>query len=160
MKNLLIILLFLPLFMKAQDNKVLLTHPSLNVGDIYTLSIIDFKAIDCKGLQILSKNEKDTLEKIFILLNNNSQIKIEIGCHTDYRGTDEFNNVLSQERAEILVSYFVEKGVSIDRLIAKGYGESKPILSEYEINEITEAEKREQAHMKNIRAEIKILNIN
>jgi outer membrane protein OmpA-like peptidoglycan-associated protein len=52
---------------------------------------------------------------------------IEIGSHTDSTGTDEYNVKLSQRRSESVVNYLADKGISIDRLIAKGYGESRPI---------------------------------
>jgi OmpA-OmpF porin, OOP family len=52
---------------------------------------------------------------------------VEIGSHTDNKGTDEYNIDLSQKRSESVVSYIISKGISPERLIAKGYGMSKPI---------------------------------
>jgi outer membrane protein OmpA-like peptidoglycan-associated protein len=52
---------------------------------------------------------------------------IEIGSHTDHTGSDSYNIKLSQKRSESVVNYLIKKGVSADRMIAKGYGESMPI---------------------------------
>ena len=53
--------------------------------------------------------------------------KIEIGGHTDSRGSDEYNLRLSQERASSVVAYLINKGIDATRLTAVGYGESVPI---------------------------------
>jgi OmpA-OmpF porin, OOP family len=52
---------------------------------------------------------------------------IEIGSHTDSTGTDQYNIDLSQKRSESVVSYINSKGISSERLVAKGYGKSLPI---------------------------------
>ena len=52
---------------------------------------------------------------------------IEIGSHTDNKGTDQYNVDLSQKRSESVVSYIISKGISPDRLVAKGYGMRVPI---------------------------------
>jgi outer membrane protein OmpA-like peptidoglycan-associated protein len=60
------------------------------------------------------------------VLNDNPTIIIELGAHTDSKGTDEYNQKLSQARAKSVVEYLVSKGISRSRLLAKGYGESVP----------------------------------
>ena len=52
---------------------------------------------------------------------------VEIASHTDSRGSDEYNLVLSQKRADAVKHYLEEKGVSTDQLTAVGYGESVPL---------------------------------
>lgn len=52
---------------------------------------------------------------------------IEIGSHTDNTGSNSYNDKLSQRRSESVVNYLVQKGISPDRLVAHGYGESMPI---------------------------------
>jgi len=52
---------------------------------------------------------------------------VEIGVHTDARGSDDWNLELSQKRADAVRDYLVGKGVDTKRLRAKGYGETKPI---------------------------------
>lgn len=65
------------------------------------------------------------LDKVVTLLNDNPTIKIELGSHTDSRGDANSNQVLSQKRAQSAVDYIISKGISNDRIVAKGYGESK-----------------------------------
>ena len=64
---------------------------------------------------------------IYQILVDNENIIIEIGSHTDARGTDAYNVVLSQNRAQSVVDYLVNKGVDKKRIRAKGYGEKFPI---------------------------------
>ena len=61
------------------------------------------------------------------LMLDNPQIIIEIMSHTDSKGNDQYNMKLSQRRAESVVTYLISKGVKVQRLSAKGYGESKPV---------------------------------
>ncbi len=60
------------------------------------------------------------------LLNENPNVTIELGAHCDYKGSAEYNKGLSQRRAESVVAYLVEKGISRDRLTPIGYGKDKP----------------------------------
>jgi outer membrane protein OmpA-like peptidoglycan-associated protein len=65
---------------------------------------------------------------IFEILKTNPQIIAEIGSHTDSRGSDVYNQKLSQKRAQSVVDYLVtEKGIERKRLKAKGYGEKSPM---------------------------------
>ncbi|MBE0646239.1 MAG: OmpA family protein [Bacteroidales bacterium] len=54
-------------------------------------------------------------------------VTIELGSHTDCRGTEEYNRELSQKRAESAVTYMIEQGIDPGRISAKGYGESMPV---------------------------------
>lgn len=65
------------------------------------------------------------LDRLIEMLKNNPEIKIELGSHTDSRHTNDYNIALSQRRAEAAVKYIVQKGISEDRIKAKGYGEEK-----------------------------------
>lgn len=69
------------------------------------------------------------LDKAVELLNKYSGTVIEIAGHTDNVGTKSYNHKLSQERAESVRMYLVEKGVAADRLSAIGYGDEKPVDS-------------------------------
>lgn len=62
------------------------------------------------------------LDKILAFLNSDPSVKIELSAHTDSRGTHDYNMKLSQRRADAAVAYLVSKGISRDRLVAKGYG--------------------------------------
>ena len=56
----------------------------------------------------------------------NPDVRIEIGAHTDDKGTEEYNLRLSQNRARSVVDYLTRNGIPGDLIITKGYGESKP----------------------------------
>lgn len=65
------------------------------------------------------------LDKVVEFLRDNPSIKIELGSHTDSRGSSSSNQILSQKRAQSAVDYIVSRGIELDRIVAKGYGESK-----------------------------------
>lgn len=69
------------------------------------------------------------LDKVVGFLVTNESLVVEISGHTDNVGTENYNLTLSQKRADAVVDYLVSKGVEKTRLIAKGYGFSKPIDS-------------------------------
>ena len=66
------------------------------------------------------------LDELVKLLNENPNVTIELSAHTDYKGSDQYNERLSQRRAESVVGYLIDHGIAADRLMPKGYGESKP----------------------------------
>ena len=66
------------------------------------------------------------LNELVKLLNENPNVTIELSAHTDYKGSDQYNERLSQRRAESVVNYLIEHGIAADRLTPKGYGEGKP----------------------------------
>ena len=70
-----------------------------------------------------SKSSLDTLVGLLML---NPTITIELMAHTDHVGSEQFNFELSQKRAQSVVDYLIEKGISPHRLVAKGYGETWP----------------------------------
>ena len=65
------------------------------------------------------------LDKLVKILQDNPTIWIELGSHTDSRGTDAFNLKLSQRRADAAVKYIISNGVNKNRIEAKGYGETQ-----------------------------------
>jgi outer membrane protein OmpA-like peptidoglycan-associated protein/DNA-binding beta-propeller fold protein YncE len=91
------------------------------------------------------------LEKLLTILNNNKTVKIQISAHTDCQGEDEYNEKLSQDRAQSVVDYLVSKGISHDRLVAKGYGEQSPAVP-CECGNCSD-----EQHQKNRRTTFKIL---
>ena len=66
------------------------------------------------------------LDSLVDLLNQNPHITIELSAHTDYKGSDQYNERLSQQRAESVVRYLIQHGIAADRLTPKGYGEGMP----------------------------------
>ncbi|MFC2100552.1 OmpA family protein [Bacteroidota bacterium] len=67
------------------------------------------------------------LNRIIELLNEYPTVRIEISGHTDSKGTEEYNVSLALRRAQSVVKYLVQHGISADRFEAKGYGETSPI---------------------------------
>jgi outer membrane protein OmpA-like peptidoglycan-associated protein len=67
------------------------------------------------------------LDRVAEILNRYPMIKLEVAAHTDNMGSFEYNMQLSQRRAKSMVDYLVQQGIDPDRLIGKGYGESRPI---------------------------------
>jgi tetratricopeptide (TPR) repeat protein len=65
------------------------------------------------------------LDKIVKVMLENPEMKIELGSHTDSRGSDAMNAALSEKRAKASASYIVSKGISSNRITGKGYGEAK-----------------------------------
>ena len=66
------------------------------------------------------------LNKVVKFMEDNETITIEIGGHTDSKGSEEYNQRLSQERAESVMNYLFENGIYNERVSAMGYGESQP----------------------------------
>ena len=74
----------------------------------------------------LTANSTMALDSLVDLLNENPNVTIELAAHCDYRGKDEYNQRLSQRRAESVVNYLLQHGIADDRLTPVGYGESRP----------------------------------
>ncbi len=65
------------------------------------------------------------LNKLIKIMNENPSWKVELGSHTDSRGSDDFNLELSQKRSDSAVTYIVNHGINKNRITAKGYGETQ-----------------------------------
>ena len=87
------------------------------------------------------------LDALAALLKENPGLRIELGSHTDDKGTDDYNQRLSEARAASVVTYLLGKGIAQDRLVAKGYGETIPIA----------ANDTEEDRQQNRRTEFKVL---
>lgn len=95
------------------------------------------------------------LDKLAQLLEDNPEIKIEMGSHTDSVDDEAYNQRLSQRRAEATVNYLIKKGIDPKRLVAKGYGESKPIAR----NTNPDGTDNPAGRQRNRRTEFRILDI-
>lgn len=124
----------------------------------------------------LKDESKKELDNLIELLNANPNITIELSSHTDMVGDDVSNQILSQKRAQSVVDYLISKGISKDRLTAKGYGESKPkeitrrmaktcpfkegaLLEDTFINALEDEDQKDKANQLNRRTEFKVLEI-
>ena len=115
------------------------------------------------------------LDELVKLLNENSNVTIELSAHTDYKGSAEYNERLSQRRAESVVNYLIEHGIAADRLTPKGYGESRPktirrklteklpwlkegdVLTEAFVTALKDPEQQETCNQLNRRTEFMVL---
>jgi OmpA-OmpF porin, OOP family len=119
--------------------------PKLNVRINIYYDYNDYKLTD------ISKHTIDsTLTNLFDLFPN---AIVEIGSHTDSTGTESYNQKLSQKRSESVVSYLISKGISSERLVAKGYGMSMPIAP----NSNSDGSDNPAGRQLNRRTEIKIV---
>ena len=74
-----------------------------------------------------ASNPKDSLEYLYRVLMENPNIVIELASHTDYRDSHQHNDTLSFNRAKVVVEYMVSRGIELERMRPKGYGEHKPL---------------------------------
>ena len=125
----------------------------------------------------LRPESKEALDEMAQMLRDNPNVTIEMGAHTDRKGSDEYNVNLSNRRAKSVVDYLVGAGISPDRLTWKGYGESVPkkvtkrinreypqfpeetVLDETFIETLSE-EDQEAADQINRRTEFQVTSIN
>lgn len=123
----------------------------------------------------LTPESSASLDELVKLLELNANVTIELSSHCDYRGSDKYNEKLSQARAESVVKYLIEHGIEEERLTAVGYGEGRPktvhkkltekytflkegdILTEEFINALEEEEQQEICHQLNRRTEFQVL---
>jgi outer membrane protein OmpA-like peptidoglycan-associated protein len=123
----------------------------------------------------LTPESTASLDELVKLLENNPNVTIELASHCDFRGRDQYNERLSQKRAEAVVAYLIDNGIDKERLTAKGYGESKPktvnrkltekypflkendVLNEAFINALSSEEEQEICHQLNRRTEFQVL---
>jgi outer membrane protein OmpA-like peptidoglycan-associated protein len=75
----------------------------------------------------IRESEKPKMEKVLQILQENPHIELSIEGHTDIRGSDQYNLILSKRRAMTARNYLIERGVEARRLDIKYYGESRPI---------------------------------
>ncbi len=94
--------------------------PSISVPVLVRNVFYEFDKAD------IAANSQEALDRLTTLLKENPNITIELSAHCDYRGNDDYNERLSQRRAESVVNYLMENGIAADRLTAKGYGEKMP----------------------------------
>ena len=125
----------------------------------------------------LRPESQTALDEMIRMLNDNPNVTIELGAHTDRKGSDQYNERLAQRRAQSVVDYLIAGGIEKERLEAKGYGESVPkvinkkmaknydflnegdVLTEEFILTLT-PEQQEIADQINRRTEFKVLRTN
>lgn len=122
-----------------------LDRKTIREGQVIRIEKLYFKA-DSSSIEPESVH---VLEEIFQFLNENKNVIVEIGGHTNGQPPHEFCDRLSQERAQAVADYLMTEGIKEDRLKVKGYGKRQPIAT----NKTLEGRQRNQ------RVEIKILSL-
>ncbi len=149
---------------KEPDLVPLMTHNN-EIG--YFLGTIDLDSIQIgKRFQLnniyydfdkwdIRTDAAKILDNLSVFLKDNPGITVELGSHTDSRGSDEYNLSLSDKRAASAVSYLVEKqGIFFGSITSKGYGETQLV------NKCDDGQAcSEDEHQKNRRTEIKITGV-
>ena len=99
----------------------------------------------------IREDAEPILDSLLLIMNDNPEIYIELGSHTDSRDSEKYNLDLSRRRAISAVKYIIDNGGDSDRITAKGYGESVLLVK----NATTEED-----HQRNRRTEFKVLEYN
>lgn len=112
---------------EALGNSEVVLKDSIALEPFVKDMVIEFPPIyyEYDKWDIVQKSET-ILDDMAATLQEHPSILVELGSHTDARGTLKYNDILSQKRAESAVAYILAKGISSDRLTAKGYGERVP----------------------------------
>lgn len=134
----------------TSDQKIVKDLKLIKIPEVFRLENVYYE-LDKHNLTDKSMKSLDTT--LIPLLVENPEIKIEIGAHTDDQGGDKYNLTLSQKRAEGVVNYLILKGINPDRLEAKGYGETSPLVPN--LNPDGSGNKENRA--KNRRTEFKVI---
>jgi len=108
-------------------------------------------AFDMNDIREMYQEEMDT---VVSLLNKYDELIVKVEGHTDSKGSDSYNQALSERRANAAKEYIVEKGIDPERVLTAGYGETQPIAP----NENPDGTDNEAGRAKNRRVEFKLLN--
>lgn len=108
---------------------------TLKIGRNCLQALVLNQAVELKNIYYdfnsakLRPESKTTIdETILKMLKANPDLYVELNSHTDSKGSDDYNQKLSNARAQSVVDYLIEKGVLQDHLVARGYGESQPVV--------------------------------
>lgn len=131
---------------------VILKPISVSEGKFYVIKNVFFDF----GMHDLTRNSKIEIEKLYGIMNENPDLYIEVIGYTDSRSSVEYNQQLSERRSKSVIDYLIAKGISSQRFIAIGMGESNPIA----INLNPDGSDNPEGRQLNRRVEIKLMNYN
>jgi outer membrane protein OmpA-like peptidoglycan-associated protein len=114
--------------MDKQAEEIKTTVPGVEVIRVEEGIIVEFSSsvLFAFDKSNLSNEAKTNLDKLVIVLNSHKDTDIEIQGHTDSRGSEAYNQKLSEQRASSVSAYLVSKGISGSRLTTIGFGEMLP----------------------------------
>ena len=120
--------------MNYNDQSIKLSGMDCNAPQNYRITMrtmsdenfvkLDLILYDFDKYFLRQASEKE-LDKLVQYMKERPELVVELSSHTDCRGTDSYNEVLSQNRAQSCVNYIIKKGISKERIVAKGYGEKQ-----------------------------------
>ena len=134
-----------------KNNSIEQDFGMIGEGDIFKLENIYY---DLDKSEIRADARKELDSRVIPLLKKYGDVQIELRSHTDSRANEVYNLKLSEARAKAVVNYLIKKGISPDRLVARGYGESELVN---ECDDLTKC--AETDHQQNRRTEFKILAV-
>ena len=117
--------------MDKQAEEIKNTVPDAKVERVGEGIVVEFssKVLFAYDKSNLSDEAKTSLDKLVTVLNNYPDTDIEIQGHTDSKGTEDYNQSLSERRANTVSGYLVGQGIKDNRLTIKGFGETIPKYS-------------------------------
>lgn len=141
---------------RHQDSTLISVYVQVELEKIFTQKMVAIPNIYYDYDKATLRPESQVvLDSILIFFKENPDLTVEIGSHTDSRGSDAYNLKLSQARAQSVVDYLISKAIPVDRLQAKGYGETKPV------NNCTNGAKcTEEEFQKNRRTTFRVVSAN
>lgn len=126
-------------------DQTLVIHVKHNVTNLFTLNI----HFESGKWELTDKAKAYVDDHVLAMLVDDRAMKIEIAGHTDDVGDDAHNMKLSQLRASSVRDYLFSKGIEHDRVVAKGYGETHPLVPNVS----------DESRLKNRRIEVKVIKI-
>lgn len=121
---------------KTLNQAITLKKIAVNVTSVLRNIYFDFNKATFKTESF------SELNKLENMLRQNSSMKIEIGGHTDGVGSANYNTLLSRKRAQAVKDYLTKKGIDARRVVAVGYGKSRPLASNDDEDEGRELNRR------------------
>jgi len=137
----------------AQSNTFSLADSVFAKNTIYTCPKSDFS----NGYERSFNSTK--IDSVKLFLRSNDCIKIQIGCHSDQRGSAPYNQVLTKRYAENLKYTICDSTISLDRISTIGFGESEPLIDSTIIDNYAADTERDNAYKTNRRIEIVITDL-
>ena len=98
------------------------------------------------------------IDSVAAFLIKNKNLVVELAMHSDTRGKNEMQLLLTQSQANSIKEYLVIKGVNPNRIISKGYGGTKPIINKNKIKHLSSKMEMEKAYLLNRRTEFIIIS--
>lgn len=119
-----------PATSKTVTKTVLVTKGGVTVWEEVDCSLVGTNNIlnilyEYNSARLTPTSTSDIDNNLLKLMKEKPNLRVEIMSHTDSRGNDDYNMSLSQQRAQSVVNYLVGKGITRDRLVARGFGETQ-----------------------------------